>query len=252
MFCLRTYMSIWTSIFLFKLVAYLPVLVDIQVNVEPQKFHNRGNFKSPRRQHATHHNKFGPKHGPNNIPPFAVRIPYQPPAITPVFHNMVPISPTYIPGYQFPARPFLRPDAQLLKSTSDPVQAYVPPMNGNFQPSLHADSSGHDSGSGGRRHNTNDQYGQTNPSRNIQQPASNNFYIQQNAGPRHLIRPPYFFPAGVVDGPNYPGIFAMMWKYILAFCFVKLASYIFCFISLCFLLSSLCSSIYRLYLRTVV
>ncbi|XP_047979896.1 la-related protein 1A isoform X3 [Salvia hispanica] len=177
------------------------------VTVEPQKFHGRGNLKSPRRPYATHHNKNGPKHGPNNIPPFAVPLPYHPPTITPVFHNMFPISPTSVPGYgyQFPARPFPRADAQMPKSGTDPAQTYVPPMNLNIQPSAGADSSGQDSGSGGRRRNTNEQYGPTNPSRNNQRAASNNFSMQQNVGPRHLIRHPYFGPAGVIDGPNYPG-----------------------------------------------
>ncbi|XP_047970273.1 la-related protein 1A-like isoform X1 [Salvia hispanica] len=180
------------------------------VTVEPQKFHGRGNFKSPRRPYATHHNKNGPKHGPNNIPPFSGPSPYgpyPPPPMTPHFHGMVPISPTPVPGsnYQFPARPFPRADAQMLKSGTDPAKAYVPPMNGNFQPSLHADSSGHDSGSGGRRRITNEQHGPRNPSYNSQWPASHNFYMQQNVGPRPLIRPPFFGPAGIVDGPNYPG-----------------------------------------------
>ncbi|XP_041989522.1 la-related protein 1A-like isoform X1 [Salvia splendens] len=177
------------------------------VTVEPQKFNGRGNLKSPRRPYATHHNKNGPKHGPNNIPPFAVPLPYHPPTITPVFHNMFPISPTSVPGYgyQFPARPFPRADAQMPKSGTDPAQTYVSPMNLNIQPSAGADSSGQDSGSGGRRRNTNEQYGPTNPSRNNQRAASNNISMQQNVGPRHLIRHPYFGPAGVIDGPNYPG-----------------------------------------------
>ncbi|KAH6834289.1 hypothetical protein C2S53_004652 [Perilla frutescens var. hirtella] len=177
------------------------------VTVEPQKFHGRGNFKSPRRPYTTHQNKNAPKHGPNNIPPFAVPVPYYPPTITPGFHTMVPISPTSVPGYgyQFPARPFPRADAQLVKPGSDPAQAYAPPMNGNFQPSPRDDSSGHDSGSGGRRRSANEHYGQTNNSRNNQRPASNNFYMQQNVGPRHFIRPPFFRPTGFVDGPNYPG-----------------------------------------------
>ncbi|XP_057782185.1 la-related protein 1A-like [Salvia miltiorrhiza] len=176
------------------------------VTVEPQKFHGRGNFKSPRRPYAAHHNKNGPKHGPNNIPPFAVPLPYHPPTIAPIFPSMVPISPSSVPGYsyQFPARSFPRADAQLLKSGSDPAQAYVPPMNGNIQPTPRADSRGHDSGSGGRRRSTNEQYGPTNPSRNNQRPASNNFYMQPNVGPRHFVRPPFFGP-GIVDGPSYPG-----------------------------------------------
>ncbi|KAL1558313.1 la-related protein 1A-like isoform X1 [Salvia divinorum] len=170
------------------------------VIVEPQKFHGRGNFKSPRRPYTTHHNK----NGPNNIPLFSIPSsygPYHPPPITPNFH--VPISPTSVPryNYQFPARPFLRIDAQMQKSGTDPALAYVPPMNGNFQPSLHADSSGHDSS--GRMRITNEQHGPTNPSRNNLRPASHNFYMQQNMGPRHLIRPPIFGPAGI--GPNYPG-----------------------------------------------
>lgn len=183
--------------------------MDFQVTVETQKFHGRGNFKSPRRPYTTHQNKNGPKHGPgpNNMPGLSVPLPYHPPTITPGFHTMVPISPTSFSGYayQFPIRPFPRADSQLVKSGSDPAQAYIPPMNGNFQPSPHADSSSHDSGSGGRRRSTNEQYGQTNHSRNNQRPASNNFYMQQNVGPRPFIRTPYFGPAGFVDGPNYPG-----------------------------------------------
>lgn len=197
---------------MFKLVAHLSITVNIQVIVEPQKFHGRGNFKSPRRSYATNQNKNGPKHAPNNMPPFAVPSPYHPPAITPVFHSMVPISPTSVPGYgyQFPARPFPRADAQQLKSGSDPVQGYAPPMNGNFQPSQKHDSSGHDSGSGGRRRSTNEQYGQTNPSRNNQRPTSNNFFVQHNVGPRPFIRPPLFSPTGFIDGPNYLGICSIM------------------------------------------
>lgn len=186
--------------------------MNIQVIVEPQKFHGRGNFKSPRRPYTTHQNKNGPKHAPNNMPPFAVPLPYHPPAITPVFHSMVPNSPTSVPGYgyQFPARPFPRADAQQLKSGSDPAQGYAPPVNGNFQPSPRPDSSGHDSGSGGRRRSTNEQYGQKNPSGNNQRPTSNNFYVQHNVGPRPFIRPPFFSPTGFIDGPNYLGICAIM------------------------------------------
>ncbi|KAG6415237.1 hypothetical protein SASPL_122643 [Salvia splendens] len=180
------------------------------VTVEPQKFHGRGNFKSLRRPYAAHHNKNGPKHGPNNIPPFSGPSPYgpyPPPPMTPHFHGMVPISQTSVPGsnYQFPTRPFPRADAQMLMSGTDPAKAYVPPKNGNFQPSLHADSSGHDSGSGGRRRITNEQHGPRYPSYNNQWPASHNFYMQQNVGPRPLIRPPFFGPAGIGDRPNYPG-----------------------------------------------
>lgn len=161
---------------------------------------------------ATHQNKSGPKHGPNGIPPYAVPLPYYPATVTPFFHTMVPIPPTSAPGYayQFPPRPFPRADAQLVKSGNDRAQAFVPPVNGSFQPSARSDSSAH-TGSVGRRRSTNDQYGQMNPSWNNQRPvASNNFHLQQTVGPRPFIRPPFFGPIGFVDGPNYPGICATL------------------------------------------
>lgn len=191
------------------MVAYLLVLVDFQVTDEPQKFHGRGNFKSPRRPYTTHQHKNGPKHGPNNVPSFAVPLAHHPPTVTPGFHTMVPISPIPEFAYQFPARPFLRPNAQLVKPGSDPAQAHVPPVNGSFQTSIPADSSSHDSGTGGRRLSANEQYGQANHSRNNQRQASNNIYVQQNVARRPYIRPPFFDAAGFFDGPNYPGICAM-------------------------------------------
>ncbi|GFP94235.1 la-related protein 1a [Phtheirospermum japonicum] len=35
--------------------------------------------------------------------------------------------------------------------------------------------------------------------------TNNNFHLQQNMGPRHLLRPPFLGPAGFVDGSNFPG-----------------------------------------------
>ncbi|KAL0390750.1 UNVERIFIED_CONTAM: La-related protein 1A [Sesamum calycinum] len=150
------------------------------VTTEQQKFHGRGNIKSPRRPY--YQNKAGPKHGSNGLPSYPVPLPYYPPTFPPVFHTMVP--PISSPGhsYQFPPGPLPRADAQLVKSGSDPAQA-----------SFHMP-------------NTKEQGGQMNPSWNNQRPAaSNNFHLQQPLGPRPFIRPPFYGPTGFVDGPNFPG-----------------------------------------------
>ncbi|KAI3461183.1 hypothetical protein Pfo_017846 [Paulownia fortunei] len=176
--------------------------------VEQQKFHGRGNIKSPRRPYSMHQNKTGPKHGPNGVPPFPAPLTYYPPTVAPVFHTMVPIPPISAPGYayQFHPGPFPRADAQLVKSGSDRAQAFAPPVNGGFQPSPHGDSKANDSSSVGRRPSTKEQCGQMNPSWNNQRPAaSNNFHLQQTMGPRPFIRPPFFGSTGFVDGPNFPG-----------------------------------------------
>ncbi|XP_011090202.1 la-related protein 1A isoform X1 [Sesamum indicum] len=176
------------------------------VTAEQQKFHGCGNIKSPRRPY--YQNKAGPKHGSNGLPPYPVPLPYYPPTFPPVFHTMVP--PISSPGhsYQFPHSPLPRADAQLVKSGSDPAQAFVSPVNGGggFQPSPRADQRVRDSSSAGRRPNTKEQGGQMNPSWNNQRSAaSNNFHLQQPLGPRPFIRPPLFGPTGFVDGPNFPG-----------------------------------------------
>ncbi|KAL0418436.1 UNVERIFIED_CONTAM: La-related protein 1A [Sesamum radiatum] len=176
------------------------------VTTEQQKFHGRGNIKSPRRPY--YQNKAGPKHGSNGLPSYPVPLPYYPPTFPPVFHTMVP--PISSPGhsYQFPPGPLPRADAQLVKSGSDPAQAFVSHVNGGggFQPSPRADQRVHDSSSVGRRPNTKEQGGQMNPSWNNQRPAaSNNFHLQQPLGPRPFIRPPFYGPTGFVDGPNFPG-----------------------------------------------
>ncbi|KAL0370295.1 UNVERIFIED_CONTAM: La-related protein 1A, partial [Sesamum angustifolium] len=104
--------------------------------------------------------------------------------------------------------PLPRADAQLVKSGSDPAQAFVSHVNGGggFQPSPRADQRVHDSSSVGRRPNTKEQGGQMNPSWNNQRPAaSNNFHLQQPLGPRPFIRPPFYGPTGFVDGQNFPG-----------------------------------------------
>ncbi|KAK6164047.1 hypothetical protein DH2020_000911 [Rehmannia glutinosa] len=178
--------------------------------VEQQKFHGRGHIKSPRKPYPMHQNKTGPKHVPNGVTPFPVPVPYYHPTVTPFFHTMVPVAPIPAPGYayQFPPGHFLRVDPQMVKSGSDaPSQAFMPSANGGFQPSPHTDSTAHDSNYTGRRPNAKEQGGQTNPSWNNQRPfaTNNNFHMQQNVGPRPLVRPPFLGPAGFVDGSNFQG-----------------------------------------------
>ncbi|KAL3850200.1 hypothetical protein ACJIZ3_012082 [Penstemon smallii] len=178
--------------------------------VEQQKFHGRPNIRSPRKPYPMHQNKVGPKNAPNGVPPFPSHLPYYPPTLAPVFHPMVPMSPISAPGYayQFSPGPFPRANAQSLKSNNDaPAQAFVPQVNGGFQPSPGSDSSAHDSNSNGRRPNPKEQGGQMNPSWNNQRSAatSNNIRFQQTMGPRPFIRPPVFGPTGFADGPNFSG-----------------------------------------------
>ncbi|PIM98011.1 hypothetical protein CDL12_29512 [Handroanthus impetiginosus] len=174
--------------------------------VELQTFHGRGNTKYPRKPYTMHQNKTGLKHGPNGVPPFAVPLPYYPP--TPVFHTMVPMSPISAPGYgyQFPPGPLPRGDAQSVKSSDAPSQAFVPGANGGFQPPPGPDSSPHDSNSVGRRPNAKEQGGQANHLWHNQRPVTtNNFHLQQTMGPRPFVRHPVFGPTGFVDGPNFIG-----------------------------------------------
>ncbi|KAL8480084.1 hypothetical protein ACS0TY_026861 [Phlomoides rotata] len=167
-----------------------------KVTTEQPKFHGRGNFKSHRRAYTSNQNKIIPKQGPNSIPPFSVPIPHYLPTINPVFHAMVPISPTSATGYayQLTPRPFPRADAQAVKSGSDSAQAYVSP------------ASAQDPSSVGRRRSKNEEYNQMIPSWHYQQPvASNHFHLQQTMGQRPFMSPPNYGPTGFVDGQNYQG-----------------------------------------------
>ncbi|KAG8388908.1 hypothetical protein BUALT_Bualt02G0174200 [Buddleja alternifolia] len=191
-------------------ICLLRVLVQMLATIEQQKFHGRGNIRSPRRPYPMHQNKTGPKRGPNAVPPFPVPVPYYQPAVTPGFHTVVPIPSMPAPGYayQFPHGPFQRADTRVAKSGSDAsAQAFVPPVNGGFQPSKGADSSAHDSNYVGRRPNAKERGAQMNPSWNNQRPVAtnNNFHMQQTMGPRPFIGPPFMGPAGLIDGSNFQG-----------------------------------------------
>lgn len=195
----------------------LTVFAGVQATLEQQKFHGRGNIKSPRKPYPTHQNRTGPKNGPNGAAPFHPPLSYYPPAIAPGFHTVMPMPPLSAPGYayQFPPGPFPRVDNQLGKSGTDaPSQAFVPPTNGGFQLSPRADAKAHDSNSVGRRPKVKEQGTQTNPSWNNQWPVAtnNNFHMQQAMGPRPFIRSQFLGPAGFVDGPSFPGICTIMYE----------------------------------------
>lgn len=186
-----------------------PPPAPASATVEQQKFHGRSNVKSPRRPYYMHRNKIGPKHSPNCMPPFPVPLPYYTPAVTPVFHTMVPIPPISGPGYayQLPPVPFPRADAQLVKSGIDPAQAFVPLANGGFPSSPRPDSSAHESSSVARRPNTKEQGGQISPSWNNQRALPpNNYHFQQTMGPRPFARPPVFSgaPGAIYYHPAAP------------------------------------------------
>ncbi|KAL1555149.1 la-related protein 1A-like [Salvia divinorum] len=172
---------------------------------EQQKFHGRGNIRSPRKPAYQH--KTGPKHhAPNGASPFPVPLPYYPP----LFHTMVPISPNSAPGYPYPFPPggFPRVDGRLVKPGGDATsKPFVSPVNGDIQSSPHANSNAHDSSSVERKPNVKEQDGQMNPSWNNQRPAAfnNNFHLQQPMVPRPFIRPPFLVPAGFIDGANFQG-----------------------------------------------
>ena len=170
-----------------------------QAAAEQQKFHGRGNIRSPRKPY--HQNRGPAKHGPNNVPPFPTPIPFYPPTVAPFYPGMVPMTPGYFP---YPVAPLPRPDSQSVKGGADAsVQPFVPAANG--APSPDPSSSG--SNSTGRRPDANEQGGRVNASWNNQRPvaANNNFHAQQSMGPRPFIRPPFFGPTGFADGPNFPG-----------------------------------------------
>ncbi|KAL8055646.1 hypothetical protein ABFX02_04G069000 [Erythranthe guttata] len=175
--------------------------------LEQQKFHGRGNIKSPRKPYPMHQ-KIGPKNVPNGVTPLHAPFPHPPPAIAPPFHAMMPMPPMAAPGYIYPFPPgrFGRIDNQLVKPGSDAPspQAFVPPAKAGFQPSPRPDSNAYDAG---RRPKVMEQGGETNPSWNNQWPVSTNqnFHSQQTAGPRPFIRPPFLGPTGFVDGPGFPG-----------------------------------------------
>lgn len=120
---------------------------------------------------------------------------------------MVPMTPGY--HYPFPPGAFARVDGRFVKSGSDaPSKPFVPPANGNFQSSRHANSNAHDSNFVERGPNAKEKDGQMNPSWSTQSPPAinHNFHVQQTMGPRHFVRP--LLPAlpGFVDGANLPGI----------------------------------------------
>ncbi|XP_041998139.1 la-related protein 1A-like [Salvia splendens] len=172
---------------------------------EQQKFHGRGNIRSPRK--PTYQHKTGPKHhGPNGASPLPVPLPIY----SPLFHAMVPIPPNSAPGYPYPFPPggFPRVDGRLVKPGGDATsKPFVPPANGGIQSSPHANSNAHDSNSVERKPNVKEQDGQMNPSWNNQRPAgfNNNFHLQQTMVPRPFIRPPFLVPAGFIDGANFQG-----------------------------------------------
>ncbi|XP_042002607.1 la-related protein 1A-like [Salvia splendens] len=172
---------------------------------EQQKFHGRGNIRSPRK--PTYQQKTGSKHhGPNGASPLPVPLPIYPP----LFHTMVPIPPNSAPGYPYPFPPggFPRVDGRLVKPGGDATsKPFVPPVNGDMQTLPRANSNSHDFSSVERKPNVKEQDGQMNPSWNNQRPAgfNNNFHLQPPMVPRPFIRPPFLVPAGFIDGANFQG-----------------------------------------------
>ncbi|KAL3828670.1 hypothetical protein ACJIZ3_017472 [Penstemon smallii] len=194
----------------------VPRTAPSPATLEQQKFHGHSNIKSPRKPYPAHQHKTAPKHGSNGIhsfpaPKHGPKGAHQFPAPMHglnVFHSRVPTPPITAPGYACPylPGPFPRADTQLRMSGSDvPAQAFVPSLNGGFQPSLRTDSHVHDSGSTGRGLNAKEQGGQMNPSWYNQRPVANNFHLQQTTGMRPFARPPTFGPTGYAGGPNIPG-----------------------------------------------
>lgn len=153
-----------------------------QVPAEPQKPLGRGNHNSSFRQ-STRPHKAASKNNPNIVPSFHGPLPFhQPPIPPPIYGGMAPW-PAHIPvhGYAYP-----------------PAVGAFTPANGTI--------------TAPPRGNPNN-FGVEFPNRrpNVQEnqkplgPKENND-VQQNAGPRAFVRPPFYGPpGGFMGGPTFPG-----------------------------------------------
>ncbi|XP_024968643.1 la-related protein 1A isoform X1 [Cynara cardunculus var. scolymus] len=162
-----------------------------QVPSEPQKPHGGGNQNSSSR-YPTRQHKVASKHNPNAVPSFHGPLPYHQPAIPAVYSGMAPWPP-HIPvcGYAY------QPAAGSFSPADGTITA---PPRGN--PNTYAVEFSN------RRPNVQENGDHFNPGRQNQRPLGlkENSDLQQNAGPRAFIRPPFFGPpAGFISGPTFPG-----------------------------------------------
>lgn len=157
---------------------------QVQVPTEPQKSHGRGNHYSSSK-YSTRPHKPSSKHNPNVAPSFHGPLPFHQPPIPPLFNPMGPWPPHLPIGgypYQPPAGTFNGPP----RGNPNPYGVEFPNRRPNVQEKG-------DNFTSGRQNN---------------QPlgSKENVDVQQNAGPRAFIRPPFFGPpAGFIGGPTFPG-----------------------------------------------
>lgn len=157
-----------------------------QVPTEPQKPHGRGNHNSSSRQSNRQH-KAANKHNPNAAPSFHGPLPFHQPPIPPVYGSIAPWPP-HIPvhGYAYP-----------------PAVGSFSPANGNMAVPPLGNPSNYAGDFPNRRPNVQENQKPLGPKENND--------VQQNAGPRAFIRPPFFGPpAGFMGGPTFPGNFILL------------------------------------------
>ncbi|KAL7613543.1 hypothetical protein Lser_V15G05905 [Lactuca serriola] len=157
---------------------------QVQVPNEPQKSHGRGNHNSSSR-FSTRQHKPASKHNPNVAPSFHGPLPFNQPPIPPIYGGMAPWPP-HIPvlGY-----------------------AYQPPA-GSFSGPPRGNPNAYGVEFPNRRPNVQEKGDNFTSGRQNNQPlgSKENVDVQQNAGPRAFIRPPFFGPpAGFIGGPTFPG-----------------------------------------------
>lgn len=167
-----------------KLVYDSRCICVFQVPNEPQKSHGRGNHNSSSR-FSTRQHKPASKHNPNVAPSFHGPLPFNQPPIPPIYGGMAPWPP-HIPvlGY-----------------------AYQPPA-GSFSGPPRGNPNAYGVEFPNRRPNVQEKGDNFTSGRQNNQPlgSKENVDVQQNAGPRAFIRPPFFGPpAGFIGGPTFPG-----------------------------------------------
>lgn len=164
-----------------------------------------GNSKPVRNQ------KPGSKRNLHNAPPFPIPVPYNQPAMPPMFHSMVPPPHIAIPGYvyqPYPVGPFPGVDSQA------PVQGFGPPahsVDASRSGPPHPPRGDHNPSVANRRPSSQEPVGRLNHGWNHQRPFNpprDGIPMQQGIGPRPLMRPLYPGPPpgpGYMMGPGFPG-----------------------------------------------
>ncbi|KAK4375691.1 hypothetical protein RND71_006368 [Anisodus tanguticus] len=182
-----------------------------KVRGEQLKFHGSSSAKSSNKSSSTVQQRAGPRHNQNGVPSFPVPLAYHQSGFPPFYQSMVPMPHIPLPGYAYqpPRGSFPRAEGHVARSDGDAAaQAFVPPINGGFRPSLRGDPNDHDAKFYRGRPNTQERGSQFSSALPNQRHvgSKDDIQLQQSMGLRPFMRPPFFPPApGYMDGANFPG-----------------------------------------------